>query len=167
MYHAIDSNHWWPSVHVTRNTSKQQALAHSSYISLENPGNVDNLSKLSKRQIVLSIIGRGNAITKIQHFATNTVLTTQSGYHFIFKLFSSYLRLKTRFCFIKPKRLVRITCDGLINDKRSILTILLLNNGCSYQDPVLVAILRYFVSFSDQTYHFEERHFSRWQHFPS
>ena len=36
----------------------------------------------------------------------------------------------------------------------SIRTILLLNNGCSYQDPVLVAILTYFVLFLDETYHF-------------
>ena len=35
-------------------------------------------------------------------------------------------------------------------------------NGCSYQEPVLVAILKYFMLFLDQTYHFEERHFSRW-----
>ena len=51
---------------------------------------------------------------------------------------------------------------------RSILTILL-NNGCSYQDPALVAILRYFVPFWDQTYHFKERFLldSRTFHFKS
>ena len=42
------------------------------------------------------------------------------------------------------------TFNGL-NDKRSILVIILLNNGCLYQDPVLVAILRYFMLFSNQT----------------
>ena len=48
-----------------------------------------------------------------------------------------------------------ITFNSKTNDiKKSILTILLLSSGCSYQDPALVAILRYFVSFSDQTYHF-------------
>ena len=36
----------------------------------------------------------------------------------------------------------------------SILTILMPNNGCSYQDPVLVVILTYFVSFLDETYQF-------------
>ena len=40
----------------------QQPLAHPSNISLENPSNVDNFSKLSKRQIPLTITGRGYAI---------------------------------------------------------------------------------------------------------
>ena len=48
--------------YLTRNTCKQQTLAHSSNISLENPSNVDNFSKLSKRQIVFIITTRGNAI---------------------------------------------------------------------------------------------------------
>ena len=55
---------------------------------------------------------------------------------------------------------MKITFNGLVNDKSSTLTILLLNNGFSYQDPALVAILRYFESFSDQTFHlfcFKER----------
>ena len=46
----------------TRNTRTQQTLARPSNTSLENPSNIDNFSKLSKRQIVLSITGRGNAI---------------------------------------------------------------------------------------------------------
>ena len=46
----------------TRNTRTQQTLARPSNTSLENPSNIDNFSKLSKRQIVLSITGRGNEI---------------------------------------------------------------------------------------------------------
>ena len=44
---------------------------HSSNTSLENPSNIDNFSKLSKRQIVLTITGRGNTIKKTQYLATN------------------------------------------------------------------------------------------------
>ena len=49
----------------------QQTLAHPSNTSLENPSNIDNFSKLSKRHIVLTITVRGNAIKKTQHLATN------------------------------------------------------------------------------------------------
>ena len=56
---------------VTRNTCTQQTLAHPSNTSLENPSNIENFSKLSKRQIVLTITGRGNAIKKTQYLATN------------------------------------------------------------------------------------------------
>ena len=40
----------------------QQTLTHPCNISLENPSNIDNFSKLSERQIILTITGRGNAI---------------------------------------------------------------------------------------------------------
>ena len=49
----------------------QQTLAHPSNTSLENPSNIDDFSKLSKRQIVLTITGSGNAIKKSQYLATN------------------------------------------------------------------------------------------------
>ena len=55
----------------TRNTCAQQTLAHPSNIPLENPSKIHNFSKLSKRQIVLTITGRGNAIKKTQHLATH------------------------------------------------------------------------------------------------
>ena len=93
------------------------------------------------------------------------ILTTQTGHYLYLNCLSSYLCLKFRLCFIETKGLVRITFNGLINDRRSILTILQLNNGCSYQDAVLAAILRYFKSFSNQTFHsfcFKERFFIRW-----
>ena len=83
---------------------------------------------------------------------------------------SSYLCLTFRLSFVKTKRLVRITLNGLMDGKGSALTILLLSNGCSYQDSVLVAILRYFESFSSQTFHsccFKERLFIRWPGFLS
>ena len=46
--------------YITRNTCTQQPLAHPSNISLENPSNNDNFSKFSKRQILLTITGRGH-----------------------------------------------------------------------------------------------------------
>ena len=46
----------------TRNTCTQQPLAHPSNRSLENPSNIDNFSKLSKRQILHTITGRGYAV---------------------------------------------------------------------------------------------------------
>ena len=46
----------------TRNTYTQQPLTHPSSISLENPSNIDNFAKLSKRLILLTITGRGYAI---------------------------------------------------------------------------------------------------------
>ena len=55
----------------TGNTCTQQTLAHPSNMSLENPSNVDNFSKLSKRQIFLTITGRGNAIKNTQYLGTN------------------------------------------------------------------------------------------------
>ena len=51
----------------TRNRSTQQPLAHPSNISLQNPSNIDNFSKLSKRQILLTITGREHAIKKNPH----------------------------------------------------------------------------------------------------
>ena len=56
---------------LTRNTCTQQTLAHPSNISPEDPSNIDNFSKLSKRQIILTITGRRNAIKKTQHLATD------------------------------------------------------------------------------------------------
>ena len=44
-----------------------------------------------------------------------------------------------------------------MNGKRSVLTILLLNNGIFISRPVLVAILRYFKSFSRQTFYLMAR----------
>ena len=44
--------------------------------------------------------------------------------------------------------MVSITFNGLISDEKSILTILLLNNGCLYQEPVLFVIWRYSSLFS-------------------
>ena len=55
---------------MTRNTCTQQILAHPSSTSLENPSKIDNFSKLSKRQIVLTITGSGNAIKKTQYLVT-------------------------------------------------------------------------------------------------
>ena len=49
----------------------QQTLTHLSNTSLKNPSNIDNFSKLSKRQIVLTITVRGNAIKKTQYLATH------------------------------------------------------------------------------------------------
>ena len=46
----------------TRNTCTQQAVAYTSNIYLENPSNINNFLKLSKRQIILNITGRGYAI---------------------------------------------------------------------------------------------------------
>ena len=68
---------------LTRNTCTQQTLAQPSNISLENPSNIDNFSKLSKRQIVFTI--RENAI-KEKHNIWPRKLTTQTGNYFIFKL---------------------------------------------------------------------------------
>ena len=52
------------SYFITRNMCMQQPLAHSSNISLENPSNIDNFSK---RQILLTITGRGHAVKKNPH----------------------------------------------------------------------------------------------------
>ena len=49
----------------------QQTLAHPSNTSLAKTSNVDNFSKLSKRQIILTITGRENAVKEKQHLATN------------------------------------------------------------------------------------------------
>ena len=52
----------------------------------------------------------------------------------------------------------------------SLLTILRLNNGCSYEDPALVVMLTHLCRFWMKLmtlFHFEERHFSRWEHFLS
>ena len=70
---------------ITRNTCTQQILAHPSNISLENPSNVDNFSKLSKRQIVLTIPRRGNAVKKENNIWPQ-ILTTHTGLYFILKL---------------------------------------------------------------------------------
>ena len=51
----------------TRNTWTQQPLAHTPKKSLENPSNNDKFSKFSKRQILLTITGRGHAIKKNPH----------------------------------------------------------------------------------------------------
>ena len=56
---------------LTRNTCMQQTLTYPSNTSLENQSNIDHFSKLSKRQINLTITGRGNAIKKTQDLATN------------------------------------------------------------------------------------------------
>ena len=49
----------------TRNMCMQQTLAHCSKTSPENPSNIDNFSKLSKRKIILTITGRDHAIKTI------------------------------------------------------------------------------------------------------
>ena len=59
------------------------ALSLSYNVSLENLSNVDNLSKLSKRQIILTVTGRVNAVKE------NNIrlrILTQIGHYFIFKL---------------------------------------------------------------------------------
>ena len=109
--------------------------------------------------------------TKKKIKTTRTIrLAINNQYSLYLNCLSSYLWLKSRLSFIKTKRLVRITLNGLMNGKRSVLTILQLNNGCSHQDPVLVAFLRYFESFSSQNFYsccFKERLFIRWPGFPS
>ena len=62
----------------------QKTLAHPSYISLENLSKIDDFSKLSKRQIVLTVTGRGNAIKN----------NTQTGNYFLFKLLVVKLTFK-------------------------------------------------------------------------
>ena len=52
------------SENYNRNTCTQQTLAHSSNKSLENLSKIENFSKLSKREIVHTIIGRVNTIKK-------------------------------------------------------------------------------------------------------
>ena len=152
------------NIFITKNTCTQQTLAHPSNTSLENPNKIDNFSKLSKRQIVLTI----TAIKR--HNTWPQILTTQTGNYFIFNLLVVIFTFKNRFCFIKTKRSVKISFKGLINNKRFVLAILLLNNGCWYQNPGLVAIFSYFESFSNQTFHcfcFKKRLFIRWPGFPS
>ena len=46
----------------TRNTCTQQPLAYPSNICPKNPSNINNFSKLSKRQTLLNITGKGHAI---------------------------------------------------------------------------------------------------------
>ena len=62
----------------------QQTLTLPSNTSLENPSNIDNFLRLSKRQIVITVTGRGNAIKKTQHLATN--VHNPNGKYFTFKL---------------------------------------------------------------------------------
>ena len=112
-----------PGSYLTRNTCTKQTLAHPSKISLENPSNIDNFPTCQKNRPYY------NWKTERNNNNNNKKLS-----------------------FIKTKRLGRITLNGLMNGKKSVLTILLLNNGCSHQDPVLVAFLRYFESFSSQIF---------------
>ena len=50
---------------VSRNTCMQQLLTHPSNISLKNPSNIDNFSKLSKRQILHSIWTLTNSVDHV------------------------------------------------------------------------------------------------------
>ena len=76
------------------------------------------------------------------------------------------LCLKFKFCFIKTKRLVRITFNGLINDEIHV------DNSSAKQGTFILrpCICCNLEVFSDQTFHsfsFKKRFFIRWPGFPS
>ena len=121
-------------------------------MSLENPSNIDNFPTFQKNHPYYNWKMEWNNNNK-DNKKTCTIRPWINNLHSLYlNCLSSYLRLIKILTFIKTKHLVRITLNGLMNSRRSVLTILLPNNGCLYQDPVLVAILRYFKLFFSQTF---------------
>ena len=76
----------------------QQPLTHPANISLRSPSDIDNFSKLSERQILLIITGRGYATYKKDNICTQ-ILTTQTGNCFIFELFVIIFTFKSLILF--------------------------------------------------------------------
>ena len=76
---------------------KEIPLGHTSIVSLENSIKTDNFSKLSKKQIVLTIIGR--VTTNQKKELTNRPPINNPNWKLYLHCWSSYLLVKFQFCF--------------------------------------------------------------------